>query len=397
MNHYERVCAKINLDHLISNVLAMKNNISPETKIMAVIKTDGYGHGAVPIAWELEKMDCIAGFAVATAEEALQLRDAGIQKSILILGYTFPYSYPDMIAKDISLTIFREDTLAELSREAVLQNKKCLVHIGVDTGMSRIGIRPDEEGLTFVCKAMHMDGIQVEGIFTHFSKADETDKSTAYRQITVFKEFTEKCEKMTGQRIPIKHCSNSAGIVELKEANMNMVRAGITLYGLWPSEEVKKDIISLLPVLSLVSRIVYIKEVEPGVAVSYGGTFVTTRKTVIATIPIGYGDGYPRALSGKGYVLIRGKKAPILGRVCMDQLMVDVTDIPGVSMGDSVTLIGTDGDETITIEDIAKLSSRFNYELASDISKRIPRLFYRNGKEVYAKDYYKDVTTQKIN
>lgn len=397
MKHYERVCAKIDLDALEGNIEAMKSNLLPETKIMAVIKTDGYGHGAIPIAWELEKLEYIYGYGVATAEEAMQLKEAGIRKPILVLGYTFPYSYEELIQNEIRPTVFREDMLTELSKEAVRQQKECLIHIGVDTGMSRIGIRPDEQGLLFVKKAIQTKGIRVEGIFTHFSRADESDKSITQQQLEIFKCFIEKCEEETHYHFPITHCSNSAGIVEMKGANMDMVRAGITIYGLWPSDEVSRNIISLKPVMSLVSHISYIKEVETGTPVSYGGTFVTDRKTIIATIPVGYGDGYPRALSGKGYVLIHGQKAPILGRICMDQFMVDITDIPDVNMADTVTLIGQDGNCRITMEELGDLSGKFNYEFACDLGKRIPRMFYQDQKEVFAMDYFNRDTIQKLN
>lgn len=396
MKHYERVCAKINLDAIRNNLDAMKENIASDTKIIGVIKTDGYGHGAVPLAWEMEKIDYVYGYAVATSEEAMQLRDSNIKKPILILGYTFPYSYSALIQYDICPTVFREDMLVSLNEAAQHANKKCKIHIKVDTGMSRIGIMPNQDGKAFVKKALSFPNLIVEGIFTHFAKADEADKTSAYAQMRQFHQFVEECEKEYDYHFPIVHCSNSAGIVEMKEANDDIVRAGITLYGLWPSNEVKKDIISLEPVLTLESHITYVKDVAPDVPVSYGGTYVTEKQTKIATIPVGYGDGYPRTLSGKGYVLIRGKKAPILGRICMDQFMVDVSDIENVEEGDLVTLIGRNGDLSITMEELGALSSRFNYELACDLGKRIPRLFIKNEKEVYAKDYVKDVSIEKL-
>ena len=392
---YQRVYAQVSLDAIRNNMDSMKKNIAGETRMIGVIKTDGYGHGAIPIARELEPLDYLFGFAVATAEEAFILRESGIKKPVLILGYTFPYSYERLIKEEIRMVVFREDTLRELSelterlgREG--KELKARVHIKVDTGMSRIGIRPDEEGLSFVKKALALKGIEVEGIFTHFAKADEADKASAYRQLEDFKSFTAWVEKETGYRIPVKHCSNSAGIVELKEANMDVVRAGITLYGLWPSDEVKRDIISLTPALSLYSHIVYVKEIEAGVSVSYGGTFTADKRTRVATIPIGYGDGYPRGLSGKGSVLIRGKRAPILGRICMDQFMADVSDIPDVKEGDLVTLIGEDGNERITMEELGGLSGRFNYELACCLGKRIPRVYTKGGEILSTRDYYQD-------
>lgn len=390
LEKYQRVYAKVDLDAVHYNMEQMHNNLAPGTRMIGVIKTDGYGHGAVPIGRELEQLDYVFGYAVATAEEALILRHAGLNKPILILGYTFPYCYDDLIRYDIRPAVFREDSIDELAACARRLHKNVKVHVKVDTGMTRVGIRPDESGFKFVEKVLHTEGIELEGMFTHFARADETDKTSALEQLAALQGFITQIEDTLGYKIPVKHCSNSAGIVELPEANMDVVRAGITLYGLWPSAEVSKEIISLQPVLSLKSHIVYIKEVEANVAISYGGTYVTPKKMRVATIPVGYGDGYPRGLSNKGYVLIRGKKAPILGRVCMDQFMVSVEDIPDAQEGDEVTLIGTDRTEQITMEELGDLSGRFNYELACDLGKRIPRVFIKQGEIVAAKDYYED-------
>ena len=385
---FQRLYAQIDLDAITENMVKMKQHIDPHTRMMAVIKTDGYGHGSVPIAKCLEPYDFMYGFAVATAEEAHILRREGIKLPILILGYTFPYSYRRLIREEIHMAVFREDTLEELAQAAAQEGKAARVHIKVDTGMSRIGITPDKAGLSFVKKAMETPGIAIEGIFTHFARADEADKTSAYKQLHTFQAFLHDIEKQLGLSIPWKHCSNSAGIIELPEANMDLVRAGITLYGLWPSEEVSRQILPLKPALSLHSHIVYVKEIGPGQSVSYGGTFTAREKMRIATIPAGYGDGYPRMLSGKGYVLIRGQKAPILGRVCMDQMMVDVTHIPGACEGDHVTLIGTDGEETITAELLGELSGRFNYELVCDLGRRIPRVYLKEGKIVETRVAY---------
>ena len=390
MKNYDRVWAAVDLDAVKYNMVHMKENIREETKIIAVVKTDGYGHGAVPIAHEIEDMPFLHGFAVATVEEALILRGSGIRKPVLVLGYTFPYCYEKMAREEIRPAVFREDMLEELGKAGTACGRPVKIHIKVDTGMSRIGIRPDESGLAFVRKCAETPGIEIEGLFTHFAKADEADKTSAKKQLETCLAFAGQIEERLGIRIPVRHCSNSAGIVELKEANLDVVRAGITLYGLWPSCEVKKDIVSLHPVLSLKSRIVYIKELEAGMAVSYGGTFVAKEPMQVATIPVGYGDGYPRSLSNKGHVLIHGKKAPILGRVCMDQFMVDVTGIPEAAQGDEVTLIGCDGEESITMEELGELSGRFNYELACCLNKRVPRIYRRDGKAVYSKDSFRD-------
>lgn len=371
--------AEIDLDAIEENMVNMKRNLAPQTKMIGVIKTNGYGHGSIPIARTLEPLDFMFGFAVATFEEAVCLREAGIVKPVLVLGYTFPYAYEAMAEKEIRAAVFRYDTIEQLKTAAKRAGKPVKVHIKVDTGMSRIGITPDEEGLRFVQALMQQDGIEIEGIFTHFAKADEADKTSARRQIEAFSRFLAMIEERLGLMIPVKHCSNSAGILELPEANMDVVRAGITLYGLYPSDEVSKEIVPLRPALSLYSEVVYCKTIHKGQSVSYGGTFTAEEDMRIATVPLGYGDGYPRSLSGKGYVLIRGKKAPILGRICMDQFMVDVTEIPGASEGDKVTLLGVDGGEKISAELLGDLSGRFNYELVCDLGQRIPRIYRRNG------------------
>ena len=378
---YERVWADVNLDAIMHNVRYMKDRLCPDTKIMAVIKTDGYGHGSVPIAQCLEPLDYLYGFAVATPEEAYFLRENGVEKPILVLGYTFPYAYERMAEYGIRATVFRREDLDMLASASEAAGRPIKVHIKVDTGMSRIGICPDDQGMKFIRELMDYEErgkLQIEGIFTHFARADEKDKSNAKEQFAIFKEFTSGIESDLGLEIPLKHCANSAGILELPETCMDVVRAGIALYGLWPSDEV--SCADLMPALSLRSHIVYVKEIHKGQSVSYGGTFTADHEMRIATVPVGYGDGYPRSLSGgKGYVLINGIKAPVLGRVCMDQFMVDVSDIPEAQNGSRVTLIGEDGDERITVEKLSELSGRFNYELVCDLGKRVPRAFYRNN------------------
>lgn len=387
---YSRVYATVNLDAICNNMNHMKENIAPKTQMIGVIKTDGYGHGAVPIAKELEPLAYMYGFAVATIEEAMILRECGIRKPILILGYTFPYCYEEIIRHDIRPVVFRYDTLEQLSQVAGRMKRNVKVHIKVDTGMARIGIQTDDEGMDFVKKAWEMPGIEIEGILTHFSKADESDKTTTHLQRKAFEDFIDRIEAEIGYRIPMCHCSNSAGIVEMKEANMDAVRAGITLYGLWPSSEVAQNLVEIQPAMEVKSRIIYIKEIEPGTPVSYGGTYIANSKTKVATIPVGYGDGYPRGLSNKGYVLVHGKRVPIIGRVCMDQFMVDVTQLTDVAEGDVVTLIGKDGEEQITMEELGEISGRFNYELACCIGKRVPRIYLKSGKVVGTKDYFHD-------
>lgn len=391
MFEYERVYAEIDLDAIKDNVRAMKEHISDKTKIMAVIKTDGYGHGAIPIAGELQKEEAVYGFAVATPEEALDLRRNNVHKPILILGYTFPGKYEELIKNNISMAVFRKDSLLEIAQIAKKINYKARVHIKVDTGMGRIGVMPNEEGLSFAGEILNTPDLSLEGVFTHFAKADETDKSFTYGQMKKYNDFVAQIEEKFQYKIPVKHVSNSAGIIDIKEANMDVVRAGIILYGLWPSDEVSKSVISLKTALSLYSTIVYLKEVDEGTTVSYGGKFVADKKMKIATIPVGYGDGYPRSLSGKGYVLIRGQKAPILGRVCMDQFMVDVSHIEDVKMGDKVTLIGKDKEEVITVEELGEIADKFNYEFVCGLSKRIPRTFVKNRKVIGTENYFEGV------
>ena len=387
---YMRGYVEVNLDNIIDNMKSMKKNIAKDTKITAVIKADGYGHGSTAIAKVLEPLDFIYGFAVATAEEAHILRGAGIKKPVLIIGYTFPYCYDMLLKEDISSTVFRYDTIDELSRAAKKAGKNAKVHIKVDTGMGRIGITPDEEGLKYVEALMEAEGIEIEGIFTHFARADEYDKSKAFEQLTIFNNFISMIKGRLGLDVPVKHCSNSAGILEIPEANMDMVRAGITLYGLYPSAEVSREAVPLKPALSLYSHVVYVKDLHAGQSVSYGGTFTAEEDMRVATIPLGYADGYPRSLSGRGYVLIHGKKARILGRVCMDQFMADVTDIPDVKENDRVTLIGFDGKEHISAELLGDISGRFNYELVCDLNKRLPRVYIYGGKYDHVKDYSDD-------
>lgn len=386
LEKYERVYAAVDLSAVLHNMERMREMISPQTGMFGVIKADGYGHGAVPIGRELEKLPYVSGYATATAEEASALRRAGLSKPILILGYTFPYCYEELILEEIRPAVFRKDAVEALNACAGRLQKKALVHVKVDTGMSRIGISPDEEGLSFMEWLSGLSHIEVEGIFTHFARADETDKTAALSQLARFTAFVGEAEQRMGKQIPFKHCSNSAAILTLPQANLSLVRAGIALYGLSPSEEVARELFSLRPALSLKSHLVYVKEIEAGTPVSYGGTFVAGERMRIATVPVGYGDGYPRSLSGKGFVLIRGKRAPIIGRVCMDQFMVDVSGIPEAAEGDEVTLIGVDGGEEITMEELGGLSGRFNYELSCDFGKRIPRVYLKDGKIVCTTD-----------
>ncbi len=387
MENYSRVRADIDLDAFEHNLNEIRRCIRPETKVIAVIKTDGYGHGAAALAEVLEPRDDIWGYAVATVEEARILKNHGYQKPILILGYAFPEQYDEIVRSDIRPAVYTYETAKLLSDTAAARDKTINIHIKLDTGMSRIGFQISEKNADEIARIAALPNIMIEGIFTHFAKADETDK-------TFTKDQAENYDKMIrwllerGVEIPLHHISNSAGIMDLPQYNLNLVRAGIILYGLWPSDEVMKENMDLKPLLSLKSHIVHVKELEDGRCISYGGTYRVSGTQKIATVPVGYGDGYPRSLSNKGYVLIHGQKAPICGRVCMDQFMVDVSEIADVQTGDEVTLIGTDGAETVTMEELGDLSGRFNYEFACDLGKRIPRVYWRNGERISEHTYF---------
>ena len=389
MNSYSRVYASIDLDAVESNMRAMKDSLPPSASMIGVVKTDGYGHGAVPVAMAIDPY--VKGYAVATIDEAIILRRHGIQKMILVLGVTHESRFEDLVRYDIRPAMFRYEEAGKLSETAVKNGARANIHLAVDTGMSRIGMTPDEASADEAARISRLPGIRIEGLFTHFARADEADKAFYEAQYKKYREFCEMlCSR--GVDIPIRHCSNSAGIVEGLDSNgLDMVRAGISIYGLYPSDEVARDRVKLVPAMELKSFITYIKTIGPGTAVSYGGTFVADRPMRVATIPVGYGDGYLRSLSNKGAVLIRGKRAEILGRICMDQFMADVTDIPEAEEGDQVTLIGRAGKECITVEEIAALSGGFHYEIICQIGKRVPRVYLRDGKVIGKKDYFNDI------
>ena len=371
---YQRICARIDLSAIRENVRAMAGNLRPGTRMAAVIKADGYGHGAVPIAKMLEKEEIIFGYAVATPEEALELRANGIRKPLLLLGYVFPESYEEMIEKDVWVCIFDEESARLLDETAGKLGRKALIHFALDTGMSRIGFADEEASAKTIARIAHLPNLTVRGLFTHLARADETDKSPAYAQMERYAHFLKLLEK-ENVRIPYRHISNSAGILRLPEANYDFVRAGITLYGLWPSDEVERDILPLRPAMSISSHLTYVKEIPAGVSVGYGGTWTAERPARIGTVPVGYADGYPRGLSNRGEVLVGGKRVPIRGRVCMDQFMVDLTGVPGAKAGDEVVLLGSQGEETITMEELGSRSGRFNYEFACCVGKRVPRVY----------------------
>lgn len=387
MKTYSRVYAKIDLDAVAWNMEQMKKNLKEGTEMVAVIKTDGYGHGAVQVASMLESYDYVWGYAVATLDEAVVLRAAEIQKPILVLGCIFPDQYWEMLKYEIRMNVYTKEMAEAISALAVEKGEQAYVHIKLDTGMARLGFSAEESSIEEIKEIAELPNLVLEGVFTHFAKADEEDKTFTMMQLEKFEWMTQRLEE-EGVTFPYVHASNSAGIIDVRRADYNLVRAGIAIYGLYPSEEVDKERVQLKPALSLKSHIAFVKDIPAGTPVSYGGDFVSEHQMRIATIPIGYGDGYPRSLSDTGYVLIRGKKAPIIGRICMDQFMVDVSDIPEVKFGDKVTLIGRDQEEYLPVEKLSELSGRFNYEFVCDLGKRIPRVYVQDGKVEEQVDYF---------
>ena len=334
-----------------------------------------------------ESVDYVWGYATASLDEAVLLRKAGICKPILVLGCVFPDQYEDMIRYEVRPATYTEEMAIEISKQAVKLNKTAYLHIKIDTGMGRIGFAVSDETADIIERISKLPNIKIEGMFTHFAKADEKDKSYTYQQHEKFVWMKQALEERNLE-IPYIDCDNSAGIIDFPNMKHNLARAGISLYGMYPSDEVNKDAISLKPALELISHISFVKNVEAGTSISYGGTFVAPKAMRIATIPVGYGDGYPRSLSNKGAVLIHGKRARILGIVCMDQFLVDVTDIPEAKFMDEVVLVGKDQTETITIDELAELSGRFNYEFICCLGKRIPRVYIQDGKIVEQIDYF---------
>ena len=378
MKEYNRVYAKIDLDAVAYNMEQMKNRIGEGARLIAVIKPDGYGHGAVPLAEMFETFDYVWGYAVASLDEGIVLRKHGIKKPVLVLGCVFPDQYDDMIRNEIRAAVYTEEMARDMAERAEKAGTKAMLHIKVDTGMGRIGFPVSEESADAIARISRFSGAYIEGMFTHFAKADEADKTYTYEQHRKFMWMKEQMEK---RNVDIRYydCDNSAGIIDFPDMKHDLARAGISTYGMYPSDEVDKKAVALKPALSLISHVAFVKTVEPGTAISYGGTFVAQKKMRVATIPVGYGDGYPRSLSSKGEILIHGKRARILGRICMDQFMVDVTDIPGTKFMDQAVLVGRDGDEEVSVDELARLSGRFNYEFVCCLGKRIPRVYVKNG------------------
>ncbi len=372
MKEYSRTYVSVDLGAVRHNIEEARKNIREDTKIMAVVKADAYGHGAVEVSHALS--DLVDAYGVAMAEEALELRRSGIRKRILILGYTAEDWFPELIGHRIAQTVYTWEMAEKLNRAAEQLGQKAIVHIKLDTGMGRIGFAAADENVRVVKQISALPYLELEGIFTHFARADEAAPDPIREPFHQFQFFVTKLER-EGIHIPIRHVSNSAAIINFPEGNLNMVRSGITTYGLYPSEQVSREVMRLTPAMQWKSVVSYVKDIEAGTSISYGGTFVSDRSMKVATIPVGYADGMKRDLSNKGRVLIRGRYANILGRVCMDQFMVDVSDIPYVSAGDEVTIFGRDGGREIPVEEVAGQCHSFNYEFVCGITARVPRKY----------------------
>ena len=382
--NFDNTRVKIDLDAIERNFDAVCRKAG--VPVMAVIKADAYGHGAVQVGRLLQEK--CSFFGVSSMLEAMELRRAGLRNPILILGHTPVNAFPTAIMENIRPTIYRYEDALALSDAAQSVGVTARFHIAVDTGMSRIGFQVTEEDADLCAKIAALPLLHAEGIFSHFATADCADLSRAKQQADRFDHFCDLlCQR--GVRIPIRHLNNSAGLMNFSR-HYEMVRSGIITYGMYPSGEVDPALLKLEPALQWLSRVTHVKTLPAGREISYGGTYVTTRPTTVATIPVGYADGYRRNLSGKFYVLIHGRKAPILGRICMDQMMVDVTGIPDVAVNDRVVLVGKFGRETITMEQISAAADSFNYEFVSGISRRVPRIYTKGGKTVHTVHYLTD-------
>ena len=373
MEDYYRCYAVISLSAIEENIKNVKSKIPDGTGLLAVLKADAYGHGAVRVGKKIEKYINAAG--VASVEEGLELRGAGMSVPILVLGYSSPRQYGIMIENGIMPTIFEKSDAELFSKEAVRRCTVGKINIAVDTGMTRIGFRVNDRSADIIKEISELPGIEIDGMFTHLSNADTYDETYSEKQFGEFEKMLELLKKRD-VNIRVRHMCNSAGIMKYPEHYYDCVRSGIATYGLYPSEEVDKNLLELKPAISWKAHVIHISETEGGRGVSYGATYVTKGdKTRIATVSVGYADGYPRSLSSKGVVLIKGKRAPIIGRVCMDQIMVDISDIEDVHVEDKVTLVGRDGDEFISAEEVADAAGSFNYELVCHIGKRVKRVY----------------------
>lgn len=384
MDRYYRVQADIDLSAVRKNIETLRGFLPAGKKMLAVIKANAYGHGAIEVAEAVA--DLTDYYGVACLDEAVELRNAGVEKPILILGVTDESQFPELVAHHVTQTVFTMEQAKALSEAALSLGITAKLHIKLDTGMNRIGFACTEENADIIAEITKLPGIEAEGIYTHYYKADEKDKTSALGQLQLYTHVLGWLEQR-GVTFPIRHISNSAGIMEMPNDTYDMVRAGIAIYGLYPSEEMNREACVLHPAMAFKTHITNVKWVPSGESIGYGGTYVLTEDKRIATIGVGYADGYPRALSNQGRVLVNGSYAPVVGRVCMDQTMIDVTHLPEVQVGDEVVLFGSQGGNILPVEEPAAMSASFNYEFVCDINRRVPRLFYRDGKQVGEKNY----------
>ncbi len=382
------VWAEINIDNLAHNMKEIRRNTKEGTLVTAVVKANAYGHGSVETG-KVFLENGVDRLAVATVQEGMELRKAGIKAPILILGAT-PNSQHSLAVKwDLIETVFSYENAKELSKIAKENNKIAKIHIKIDTGMGRIGFLPQKETIRQIKRINSLSNLKIEGIFTHFARADERDKTFTKEQFNKFNWIIKEIEKL-GINIPIKHVSNSAGIIDLPEYNLDMVRAGIINYGIYPSNEVNKEKMKLKPAMALKTKISNIKKVPENMGISYGHKSITKRESIIGTIPIGYADGFTRLLSSKGEVLVKGKRVPIIGRICMDQSMIDLTDIDHINIGDEVVIFGEQNNHYIHVDEIAKKLGTISYEIVCMVGRRIPRIYKKNGEIAKTVDYLID-------
>jgi len=376
--NFNRAWSEVNLDNIAHNVKEIRRITDKKAEIMGVVKADAYGHGVMEVARTLIE-NGVTRLAVSMLDEAIQLRKNGIGVPILILSYTDPRRAEEIILNDVTQTVFSHDLAEALSEAAVRLDKNVKIHIKIDSGMTRVGFMPGYSAVKNVIKISKLPKIIIEGLFTHFASADENDRSYTYMQFEKFMSIVSELNRI-GIYIPVKHVCNSAGVIEFPEMHLNMVRPGIALYGMYPSDEVHKDRINLRPAMTLKANIILVKDVETDTCISYGRIFKTQRQSRIATLPIGYADGYTRLLTNKGKVLVNGQQVPIVGKICMDQCMIDVTDVQGeVNVGDEAVLFGSQNGSEIRIEDLAAKVGTINYEIACIIGKRIPRAYWKDG------------------
>lgn len=365
--------AEINLQAIAHNIKELKRIIAPDVKLLVAVKADAYGHGLLPVAQTVLKNN--ADFlGVARLEEGIKLRQAGIDAPIIVFGYVSPAQAVELIAFDLVQTIFSLDSAKQFSQNAVARGKKLRAHLKIDTGMGRLGFLPGTSVLAEILEISRLPGIALEGIFTHFASADSHDKAFAITQLNRFKSLLNQLEN-SGIKIPLCHAANSGAIIDLPQTHMDMVRAGISVYGLLPSKEVDQNKISLKPAMTLKTTIIHLKRVSSGFKVSYGSTWQTSGPALLATVAIGYGDGYSRLLSNQGQMLVRGQKAPIVGRICMDLTILDVSHIPNIKIEDEVVVFGKQNNHLLSVDEVAKAANTINYEVVSSLTARVPKIY----------------------